>query len=49
MLEEAKEAMILSRATHQDQLADKLDEERVRRVILPIILGDSDRAGKDDE
>jgi hypothetical protein len=28
MLEEAKERLILSRATHLDQLADKLDEER---------------------
>ncbi len=29
MMEEAKERLILSRATHLDQLADKLDEERL--------------------
>jgi AAA-like domain len=33
----AKESLILRRDTHLDQLADKLREERVRRVIQPIL------------
>lgn len=48
-IEEAKERLILSRQTHLDQLADKLSEERVRRVILPMILGEPARALPDDE
>lgn len=39
MIEEAKENIILRRDTHIDQLADKLEEERVRRVIEPILAG----------
>jgi len=39
MVIDAKEALILRRETHLDQLADKLREERVRRVIEPIITG----------
>jgi hypothetical protein len=35
----AKERLILSRETHLDQLADKLQEARVRRVIEPILTG----------
>ena len=31
--------MILSRRTHLDQLAHKLEEERVRRVVEPILSG----------
>ncbi len=41
MFHRAKENLILSRATHLDQLADKLKEERVRRVIEPIIKGEN--------
>ena len=48
MIEQAKERLILSRATHLDQLADKLEEERVRNVVLPIILGEEVRSNKDD-
>jgi AAA-like domain len=33
----AKESLILRRDTHLDQLADKLREERVKRVIQPIL------------
>lgn len=33
----AKELLIQQRETHLDQLADKLQEERVRRVIEPIL------------
>ena len=36
---EAKENLILRRETHLDQLADKLHEERVRRVIEPLLIG----------
>ncbi len=36
---EAREALILSRETHLDQLADKLREPRVRRVIEPLLSG----------
>ncbi|MBF0231755.1 MAG: ATP-binding protein [Desulfamplus sp.] len=39
MVIEAKESLILRRETHLDQLADKLREERVRRIIEPIIHG----------
>ena len=36
---EAREALILRRETHLDQLADKLREPRVRRVIEPLLAG----------
>ncbi|MCY4356730.1 MAG: PD-(D/E)XK nuclease domain-containing protein [Gammaproteobacteria bacterium] len=35
----AREAIILRRETHLDQLTDKLKEDRVRRVIEPILAG----------
>ena len=35
----AREALILRRETHLDQLADKLREPRVRRVIEPLLAG----------
>ena len=38
-IETAKEGLILDRVTHLDQLADKLEEERVRRVIEPLLAG----------
>ena len=41
---EAREDLILGRQTHLHQLADKLREERVRRVIEPVLSGRS--AGK---
>lgn len=37
---EAKEQLILDRVTHLDQLADKLREPRVRRVMAAILAGD---------
>ena len=40
---EAREALILRRVTHLDQLADKLGEERVRRVIEPMLSGADER------
>ena len=35
----AREQLILRRETHLDQLADKLREERVRRVVEPLLSG----------
>ena len=35
----AKEQLILRRETHLDQLADKLQEERVRRIVEPLLSG----------
>ncbi len=35
----ARERLILSRRTHLDQLAHKLGEERVRRVVEPLLSG----------
>ncbi|HMX27753.1 MAG TPA: ATP-binding protein, partial [Blastocatellia bacterium] len=42
VIQQAKEELILRRDTHLDQLADKLLEERVRRVIEPILAGEED-------
>ena len=39
MIIEAKERLILRRETHLDQLADKLQEPRVQRVIKPMLQG----------
>ncbi len=36
---EAREALIVRRETHLDQLADKLREPRVRRVVEPLLSG----------
>lgn len=41
-VEEAKENLILRRETHLDQLADKLQEDRVRRVIEPLLAGSAE-------
>jgi hypothetical protein len=38
-MREAREALILRNDTHLDQLTDKLREERVRRVIEPMLMG----------
>ncbi|MFH1466035.1 MAG: ATP-binding protein [Pseudomonadota bacterium] len=38
-LEQAKERLILARATHLDSLAARLAEERVRRVLEPVLAG----------
>ena len=49
-LDEAKEALILRWETHLDQLADKLREPRVQRVIAPLLSGEDlqDSAGEED-
>ncbi|MFF0568958.1 ATP-binding protein [Streptomyces sp. NPDC004041] len=39
-VDEAKERLILARATHLDSLAARLGEDRVRRVIEPLIAGE---------
>ena len=38
-VEQAKEQLIRRRETHLDQLADKLQEPRVRQVIEPVLSG----------
>ena len=38
-VQDAREQLIRNRETHLDQLADKLQEERVRRVIEPLLSG----------
>ena len=40
---DAQERLILARVTHLDALADKLREERVRRVVAPMLTGAADR------
>ena len=39
LIDQAKEAMIVERVTHLDQLAHKLQEPRVRRIIEPMLAG----------
>ena len=47
---DAREQLILRRETHLDQLTDKLQEERVRRVIEPLLSGaESDEAIPQDD
>ncbi|HET6383418.1 MAG TPA: AAA family ATPase [Armatimonadota bacterium] len=49
MIEQAGENLILRRETHLDQLADKLAEPRVRRVIEPLLSGTSMTKEASDE
>ncbi|MEA1911674.1 MAG: AAA-like domain-containing protein, partial [Spirochaetota bacterium] len=49
MTEIARNRVILSRATHLDQLADKLSEDRVRRVILPMLQNTEAKYNNDDK
>ena len=48
---DAQEALIVRRETHLDQLADKLREPRVRRVVEPLLsgAGESDCSTRDLE
>ena len=39
-VDDAKERLIVRRDTHLDSLADKLREDRVRRVIAPMLQGE---------
>ncbi len=43
---EAREELILGRQTHLHQLADKLREERVRRVVEPVLSGSAQGSGR---
>ncbi|MBM4255559.1 MAG: ATP-binding protein [Deltaproteobacteria bacterium] len=49
-VQEAKENLILRRETHLDQLADKLEEPRVQRVVEPLLAGEvvTNELNKDD-
>src|SRR6056297_4229151 len=49
MFEAAKNALIIRRDTHIDQLADKLKEDRVRKVIEPILAGTQQSQGMSDD
>ena len=40
---DAREHLVQSRQVHLDQLADKLQEERVRRVVEPLLSGADER------
>jgi len=40
-LHEAKEALILSRATHIDQLYYRLEDPRIRQIVIPMLAGES--------
>ena len=44
---EAREALVVRRVTHLDQLADKLREDRVRRVVEPMLSGTDEHAFSD--
>ena len=46
---EAQERLILRRDTHIDDLAHKLREERVRRVVEPILTGAAEIACSDED
>ena len=45
---DAQERLILARVTHLDDLADKLREQRVRRVVAPMLTGAADRGSYAD-
>ena len=42
-IRDAQERIVLRRETHLDQLADKLREDRVRRVVGPLLSGGDER------
>ena len=48
-VQDACEQLILRRDTHLDQLADKLREERVRRVVEPLLSGETPSGGIPDD
>ena len=45
----AREQLILRRDTHLDQLTDKLQEERVHRVIAPLLSGQASTEMRPDD
>jgi hypothetical protein len=48
-VDQAKDLLIASRATHIDSLGQRLREARVRRVVQPILTGASDPQMADDD
>ena len=48
-IQEAHEQLILRRETHLHQLTDKLQEERVRRVVEPLLSGTTEAAAIADD
>ena len=49
-IQDAREQLILRRETHLDQLTDKLQEERVRRVVEPLLSSaDAVKSFADDD
>ena len=49
MINQAKENIILNRETHMHQLLDKLKENRVKKVIEPILVGSKEPENINDE
>jgi hypothetical protein len=49
LIERAKESIILKESSHIKQLMFRLREDRVRRVILPLLLGNDVRIGLQDD
>lgn len=49
LIDQAKEYLIVNRLTHLDQLADKLREPRVRRIIEPMLAGTAPAAVPTDD
>ena len=49
VIRDAGEQLVLRRDTHLDQLADKLREERVRRVVEPLLSGETPAGGIPDD
>jgi hypothetical protein len=49
MVSQAINAIILRRDVHIDSLLDKLKEERVKKIIEPIILGDRGKINRDSD
>jgi hypothetical protein len=49
MIEDAAACLILERATHLDQLTDKLREPRVQRVLEPLLAGENWRSDPSED
>jgi hypothetical protein len=49
LVEQAVQALILSRPTHIDSLMERLKEARVQRIVEPVILGQPQRYGRLDD
>jgi hypothetical protein len=49
MIDEAANQLIISRATHLDQLTDKLKEQRVQAVLEALIAGENWKENPDDD